>query len=290
MSSDIVWSGDILTGPKTFPLWKVKVISKLCSSKAYVVVSATDVKLIAGTTGVSSSDILRWIACNEKAHGIIQEHLSDALLLKTEACASAKELWEKLRALLDAPNISSTFYIFQQLFSVSWDSMPDISEHITLLWNSEFWLAAMKFSVDTKIMAFLLLNSLPKTLEWDLLKASLINTTEDAKLMLDGVENQVIAENACLCSARKLESAMKASATPMSLTRPPNSSTWCEHHLSGIHNSADCHNYKKWVMNLRSGAFRRPYKGKEKANKAEGTLDVSDSTHIVTDDVSKSLI
>ena len=137
MSSHIVRSGDILTGPKIFPLWKVKVISKLRSSKAYAVVSGTDVKPIAGTTGVSSSDILGWIAHNEKAHGIIQEHLSDALLLKMEVCASVKELWEKLRALPDALNISSAFYIFQQLFSVSWDGMSDISEHITSLRNSE---------------------------------------------------------------------------------------------------------------------------------------------------------
>jgi len=111
------------------------------------------------------SDIRDWQECDKKAHSIIQEHLSDALLLKTTSCASTKELWDKLLSLLNALNTSSTFYIFQQLFNVAWDSNSGVLEHITTLWTSESRLAAIKFAIDSKVLAFILLNSLPKTLE-----------------------------------------------------------------------------------------------------------------------------
>lgn len=119
MPSDIVQTAEILTGPENFPLWKVKVIRTLRSNRVYGVISGTTGKPT--LTSTNAADVLEWEARDEKAHGIIQEWLSDPLLLKTEACGSAKELWEKLQSLLDAPSVSSAFYIFQRLFSVTWD-------------------------------------------------------------------------------------------------------------------------------------------------------------------------
>ena len=46
----------------------------------------------------------------------------------------------------------------------------------------------MKFTVDAKVMAFILLNSLPKASEWELFKGTLINSTEDSKTTFDAVK------------------------------------------------------------------------------------------------------
>jgi len=70
-----------------------------------------------------------------------------------------------LHKILEAPNVSSTFYIFQELFSAAQDGNSRVLEHITSLWTSESCLTAMKFTVNAKVMEFILLNSLPKTLE-----------------------------------------------------------------------------------------------------------------------------
>jgi hypothetical protein len=232
MSSDTVQTNEILTGPENFPLWKVKVIHKLRSSKVYGVITTADPLPVVGTARAVASDLRDWIARDEKAHGIIQERLSDALLLKTESCTSAMALWEELKKLLDAPNVSSTFYIFQQLFRATWDgSTRTVSEHIASLRTSEARLAAMKFTVDAKVMAFILLNSLPKTPEWELFKGTLINSTEESKITFDAVETRIIAEDTRLHSSSGSESAMKASGPSQSSTCSPNSSTWCEHHL-----------------------------------------------------------
>jgi len=160
------------------------------------------------------SDVRDWQECDKKAHGIIQERLSDALLLKTTFCTSTKELWDKLLSLLDAPNTSSAFYIFQQLFNVAWDGNSGVSEHIATLWTSESCLAAMKFAIDSKVLAFILLNSLSKTPEWKIFKSSLINTVEESNLTFNVIETRIIAEDAHLHPFGHSESAMKASGAP----------------------------------------------------------------------------
>jgi len=210
MTSDTIRSDEILTGPETFPLWKVKVTQRLRSGKVYGVITGTDTQPTPRTS-VTHLAIRDWQECDEKAHGIIQEHLSNALLLKTASCASAKELWDKLLSLLNAPNTSSAFYIFQQLFNVAWDGNSRVLEHITTLQTSESRLTAMKFAVDSKVLAFILLNSLPKTPEWEIFKSSLINTVEESNLTFDAIETWIIAEDACLHPSRHLESAIKAS-------------------------------------------------------------------------------
>ena len=97
-------------------------------------ITTADPLPIVRTARASASDLWDWTACDKKAHGIIQEHLSDALLLKTESCNSAMALWEELKKLLDAPNVSSAFYIFQQLFHATWDgSTRTVLEHIASL-------------------------------------------------------------------------------------------------------------------------------------------------------------
>jgi len=148
----------------------------------------------------------------------------------------------------------------------------------------------MKFAIDSKVLAFILLNSLLKTPEWEIFKSSLINTVEESNLTFNAIETRIIAEDARLHPSGHSEYAMKASGAPKASARPPNASTWCEHHLSSTHNSADCKSYQKWVTELRKGEFRKMDKGKEKANTAEGTLDPSDSANVVCEHVPKSLI
>ena len=71
---------------------------------------------------------------------------------------------------------------------------------------------------------------------------------------------------------------MKSSGPSLFSTHPPNSSTWCEHHLSATHNSANCNTYKKWVTELWKGGFKKPDKA-----------DVPDSANVVDENVSESL-
>jgi len=109
---------------------------------------------------------------------------------------------------------------------------------------------------------------------------------EDVKLTFDTAESQIIAKDTCLHLSGHSESAMKASGSPNSSTHPPNSSTWCEHHLLASHNSADCKTYMRWVTKMRNGDFKRPDRDREKANTVEGTLGALDSANVVCDNVS----
>ncbi|EGN94015.1 hypothetical protein SERLA73DRAFT_78390 [Serpula lacrymans var. lacrymans S7.3] len=91
-------------------------------------------------------------------------------------------------------NIASAFYSFQQLTKLSWDGTSPIQDHIAKIRTIDSHLSGMKLGVDTKLMAFALLQSLPCTPEWQIFQSSVINTIEENKLTLDAVEIRITAE------------------------------------------------------------------------------------------------
>ena len=147
------------------------------------------------STLVTTSDVQAWQERDEKAHGIIQLHISDALLMKTHKETSSKRLFDALVILHETPNISSTFYLFQQLFSSTWDGTSAVSEHISVLRTVESHLAGMKYSVDDKVLSLILLNSLPKIPEWEMFKSSVINTVEESKLTFNSIETRITTKD-----------------------------------------------------------------------------------------------
>ena len=79
----------------------------------------------------STEDTQKWMERDEKAHGIIQDHISDALLIKTRSHKTAKALFDALIEIHQIANLPTTFYAFWQLFSSTWDGTSPISDHIT---------------------------------------------------------------------------------------------------------------------------------------------------------------
>ena len=175
--------------------------------------------------------------------------------------------------LHETPNISSAFYLFHQLFSSTWDGTSAVSEHISALQTIKSHLARMKYSVDDRVLSFILLNSLPNTPEWKMFKSSVVNTVEESRLTFDSIETWITSKDSRLHPSGHSEPAMEASGTGSSKpsTHPSNANALCEHHLSKTHNTSDCHTYKKWVSQLRNGGSRKPEKGRDKVNVVEGT-------------------
>ena len=130
--SDTVHMEETLTGPNNYEIWKVHILAKLCAKKIFGVVSGTDIMPVMSTL-VTVSTVWAWLECDEKAHGIIQLRISDALLMKTHKETSSKGLFDALVTLHKTPNIFSAFYLFQQLFSSTWDGTSTVSEHISVL-------------------------------------------------------------------------------------------------------------------------------------------------------------
>ena len=208
--SDVVRTEETLTGPNNYEIWKVRISAKLRTEKVFGVASGTDIMPVMSTL-VTASNVRAWREHNEKAHGIIQLCISDAFLMKTRKETSSKGLFDALVTLHETPNISSAFYLFQQLFSSTWDGTSAVSEHISVLRTVESHLAGMKYSVDDKVLSFILLNSLPKTPEWEMFKSSVVNTVEEGKLTFDSIETCIITKDSRLHPSGRSESAMKAS-------------------------------------------------------------------------------
>ncbi|KIK81445.1 hypothetical protein PAXRUDRAFT_15244 [Paxillus rubicundulus Ve08.2h10] len=141
-----------------------------------------------------------------------------------EMHTTAKDLFDALLSIHQVSSLTSAFYIFQQLFNSAWSRGSTISEHIVSLRTLEACLARMKFMVDMRLLAFILLNSLPKTPEWNMFTSSIINTIEDSKLTFDAVETCITLEEVCLNPSGSSDSALKVSNK--SSARLPNSTAW----------------------------------------------------------------
>ena len=192
--SDTVRTEETLTGPNNYEIWKVHISAKLRTETVFGIVSGIDIMPVVSTL-VTASDVRAWQEHDEKAHGIIQLCISDALLMKTCKETSSKGLFDTLMTLHETPNISSAFYLFQQLFSSMWNGISAISEHISALRTVESHLAGMKYSIDDKVLSFILLNSLPNTPEWKMFKSSVVNTVEESKLTFDSIETRITSED-----------------------------------------------------------------------------------------------
>ena len=95
--SDTICPEDTLTGPNNYKIWKVHISAKLQAEKVFGITIGTDQKPVLGSSSIATaSDVREWQERDEKAHGIIQLRISDALLMKTRSYSSAKELFDAL--------------------------------------------------------------------------------------------------------------------------------------------------------------------------------------------------
>ncbi|KIK72634.1 hypothetical protein PAXRUDRAFT_180276, partial [Paxillus rubicundulus Ve08.2h10] len=89
-----------LIGPSNFQIWKLQITAKLWREKVLGVALGTDTcpitsLSIPGTT-TTAPEVQKWMERNERPHGIIQDSISNALLLKTEMYTTAKDLFNAL--------------------------------------------------------------------------------------------------------------------------------------------------------------------------------------------------
>ncbi|KIK77004.1 hypothetical protein PAXRUDRAFT_168131, partial [Paxillus rubicundulus Ve08.2h10] len=137
-----------LISPSNFQIWKFRITAKLWREKVLGVALGTDTcpitsLSIPGTT-TTVPEVWKWMERNERVHGIIQDSISDALLLKTEMHTTAKDLFDALLSIHQASSLASAFYIFQQPFNSAWSRGSAISEQIASLRTLEVCLTGMK--------------------------------------------------------------------------------------------------------------------------------------------------
>ncbi|KIK77615.1 hypothetical protein PAXRUDRAFT_166282, partial [Paxillus rubicundulus Ve08.2h10] len=174
-------------GPSNFQIWKLWIMAKLWREKVLGVALGMDICLIIPVTSLSTSGTTTTVP---KVHGIIQDSISNALLLKMEAHTTIQDLCSTLLSIHQASNLASTFYISQQLFN-SARTRTSVSKHITSIQTLEACLAEIKFVANSRLLAFVLLNSLLKMPEWDMFTSSIINTVGDSRLTFNAVETQI---------------------------------------------------------------------------------------------------
>ncbi|KIY48829.1 hypothetical protein FISHEDRAFT_27180, partial [Fistulina hepatica ATCC 64428] len=139
----------VLMGEQNFSIWKIRIRAKLASAKVAGVAYGTETResiatAVAATAATSISAIGlstiqpsdSWDICDQKAHGIIVEHLSDSLVmaLVTEN-QTAKELMGAVISKFEAQSSTGLrlYYILTEMMNLKWDGTlgESLEDHIT---------------------------------------------------------------------------------------------------------------------------------------------------------------
>ena len=128
----------------------------------------------------------------------------------------------------------------------------------------------MKFSIDQRVLAFILLNSLSKTLKWNSFVSSIINTVEETKLTLDTIKVCILSEDSQL-NPTSSKSALKVSNKDGNCTR--SDSMFCEHHQHSGHTRNDCYAYWCWINSGHSSSDTHAYQNWAKELQRGGVVN-----------------
>ncbi|KAJ7918867.1 hypothetical protein B0H13DRAFT_1573629, partial [Mycena leptocephala] len=136
----------VLDGPKTFPIWHIRILGKLRREKVADTLNgkptATQVPLPGNATG---THLDTWEIRDAKAHGIIVDHISDRLALKVAQLPTTAELYTKLVQIHQGANIGvNAFYVFSGMMKLQWDGASSIEDHIGFINAADIKLMAMK--------------------------------------------------------------------------------------------------------------------------------------------------
>ncbi|KIY45314.1 hypothetical protein FISHEDRAFT_31761, partial [Fistulina hepatica ATCC 64428] len=120
----------VLTGENNFTIWKIRIRAKLASAKRLLgVVTISTI----GLSTIQPTD--SWDIRDQKAHGIVVEHLSDSLVmaLVTEN-QSAKELMDAVISKFETQSTGlRSYYILTEMMGMKWDGAlgESLTDHIT---------------------------------------------------------------------------------------------------------------------------------------------------------------
>ncbi|KIY43750.1 hypothetical protein FISHEDRAFT_29801, partial [Fistulina hepatica ATCC 64428] len=246
----------VLTGEGNFTIWKIRIRAKLASAKVAGIAYGTDTRdsittAVAAATAAfistagSTSTIQptdSWEIRDQKAHGIIVEHLSDSLVmaLVTEN-QSAKELMDSVISKYEAQSTG---------------------------------LRGMTKSVDDEFTAFLLLHSLPNEEPWTTLRTSILNSIPaSSKLSFADAETRILLQASSMSSVSPspaLVAKPAANTGRSSKPRKPRVTKHCEVHGDCGHSTEDC-NALKAAKSARSTA--KAAKAKVGASDSESGSD-----------------
>ena len=172
------------------------------------------------------------------------------------------------------------------MLNSTWDGISPIGNHIAGIRTIESRLTGMKYAIDPRLLAFTLINSLPKTPEWKTFVFATVNFIEQAKLTFDNMKTWIVAEASRLNpSGNGPESGLNAKGNLNSGDR------WCDHHKIATHNTVDCFLYQSWVKGLQEGKGKKGGKKGDKSNVAETPPDSGppESAHVTSAFVSRDL-
>lgn len=221
MTDDQTSKTPILTGKENFPIWRIRILAKLrkekvahCAEKGYTPTpgiavtpaptpSSPATPTVATTTptpqattaatpvpttvtAVNATDREEWETLDQKAWGIIVEHISNEVIerIGIDAFTESKTLLDEIKRIYQNLNTGSErFYTFVGIMRRKWDGTSPIQDHLAAFRASRSRLSSMGKPIDEEIFAFALLESLPDDQYWENFKSTTLLALPDGKTL-----------------------------------------------------------------------------------------------------------
>jgi transposase InsO family protein len=309
-----------LSGAKDFAIWKVRIFGLLRREKVLGYATGriirpsttTPAPFIYGTATSTST----WDDLDEKAHGIIVEHLSDRLAIQVSSLATSKEVLDKIIHLHESTNVGvRAFLALVEMIGARWDGVSSVEDHISRIREASSILDAMGRGVSDEFLGFLLLHSLPDEPIWDTFRTTILSAipvipapvpvpagttapppVATVLLTFDTVEAKLVAQvdhmnrqvESAGDTALKASTSAHATSSRPSTSRPSSSTPGtqtCDLHGAGNHATKDCRTLKRRAEEKAKAKDKS--KAKAKANSADAdtdsdSSDASANAHFVT--------
>lgn len=209
-----------------------------------------------------AEEIAKWKKDDDKMAGLIGRHLGASALSKIEDKldhkTTARGMIQLLTEAYQGINIGAqVFYSFRQLLRMRYEDGTSVEDHITAMRALIKKLAAFQNPISDQLAAFILLESMPETPRWELVREPLLAAiTDDKPLTFGHVDAKLTA------AVMRTSDETAAKATTANVAAPSKGGDkWCVVHKTRSHSTEECTK----VLAIASG-------GKSKKGKSKGKL------------------
>lgn len=264
----------VLTGVDNYQMWKIRILAKLRAVGAGRIVTGEETRPLTTTVypqAHGTTTVEAWDLRAEKAHGILVEHISDAIALKFADCADVQELYRAITKEYEQTNTTVlAFYTWISLANTRWDGTSSIDDHIGRLLADHRRLTSLKKPMDDEFLAYALLNSLPSNSRWDTFRTTILSAIPIGQsLTFHDVDARIHAEVTRTTSSSS-ESALKASGSAPKQSGKKHCS---QHGFNDSHTTDEC----RVLKSKQDNADGKRKKKKKKRTDAHKVVEHSDS-------------
>lgn len=157
-----------LLNKDNYDTWKIQMEALLTKNRTWAHVNGTLRKpaLVVGDGAAASTEAIQaWELKDQDAKSDILLSISPSELKRVKGCVTSNEVWLKLESIYQSDGPARMATLLKQLFLHRMEESEDVREHLRKFFDTVDKLSEMEIDINPKLLAVMLMYSLPKSFE-----------------------------------------------------------------------------------------------------------------------------